>query len=313
METKANYVAVGAFVLAIIVVLFVSVLWVARVQFREEFHRYETFVQGPVTGLGVGAAVRLNGIEVGRVSDIAFDPDNSLQVQVGLKIKDGTPIKEDSVVSLETQGFTGVSYVEITGGGQASPLLVAKPGHHYPIIKSRPSALQQVFENAPDVMAQLVVIADRVTMLLDDKNRQAIADTLQNVAKISGAVADRQGDIQTTLSESAKAVANLNRTLTELQATLGKVDGLSDRAGLAMDSANDAVKKLEQLSNSLNAVVTDTRPQVRDFANVGLPQLTQLLSEIRTLVASLTKVSNELERDPQRFLFGDRREGFNPR
>jgi phospholipid/cholesterol/gamma-HCH transport system substrate-binding protein len=52
---------------------------------------------------------------------------------------------------------------------------------------------------------------------------------------------------------------------------------------------------------------------VRDFTTVGLPQLTQLLSEMRTLVASLTKVSSELERDPQRFLFGDRREGFNPR
>jgi hypothetical protein len=34
---------------------------------------------------------------------------------------------------------------------------------------------------------------------------------------------------------------------------------------------------------------------------------------MRTLVASLTKLSGELERDPQRFLFGDRREGFNPR
>jgi phospholipid/cholesterol/gamma-HCH transport system substrate-binding protein len=313
METKANYVAVGAFVLAIVVALFVSVLWVARVQFRDEFRRYETFVQGPVTGLGVGGTVRLNGIDVGSVSDISFDPDNSLQVQVGLKIREGTPIKEDSVVSMETQGFTGVSYVEISGGTQGAPLLETKPGHHYPIIKSKPSALQQVFESAPEVLSHLAVIADRLSVLLDDKNRQAISDTLANVSQITGALAKHQDDVQTVLAEGAKAATDLDRILADLHGTIGKYNTVGDHADQVLMTANDAAKKLDQLTTSLNSVVTDTRPQVRDFANVGLPQLTQLLSEIRTLVASLTKVSNELERDPQRFLFGDRREGFNPR
>jgi phospholipid/cholesterol/gamma-HCH transport system substrate-binding protein len=313
METKANYVAVGAFVLGIMVVLFVSVLWVARIQFRDEFKRYETFVQGPVTGLGVGAIVRLNGIDVGRVDDIAFDPDNSLQVQVGLKIKEGTPIKTDSVVSMESQGLTGVSYVEISGGSQGAPPLEPKPGHHYPIIKSRPSALQQVFESAPDLLAHFVIIADRLTLLLDDKNLQSLTDTLANFSQITGAVAAHQDDLQTVLAEGAKATANLNRTLTEFRATVGKYDGIADGANQALATANDTVKKLDQLSSSLNGLVNDSRPQVRDFTTVGLPQLTQLLSELRTLTASLTKVSSELERDPQRFIFGDRREGFNPR
>ena len=313
METKANYVAVGAFVLGIMVVLFVSVLWVARIQFRDEFKRYETFVQGPVTGLGVGAIVRLNGIDVGRVDDIAFDPDNSLQVQVGLKIKEGTPIKTDSIVSMESQGLTGVSYVEISGGSQGSPPLEPKPGHHYPIIKSRPSALQQVFESAPELLAHFVIIADRLALLLDDKNLQSLTDTLANVSQITGAVAGRQDDLKAILADGAKATANLNRTLTEFRATVGKYDGLADHADQTLATATDTVKKLDQLSASLNGLVSDSRPQVRDFTTVGLPQLTQLLSEMRTLVASLTKLSSELERDPQRFLFGDRREGFNPR
>ncbi|HLZ64942.1 MAG TPA: MlaD family protein [Aliidongia sp.] len=313
METRANYVAVGAFVLGIIIALFVSALWVARVQFRDEFRRYETFVQGPVTGLGVGAIVRLNGIEVGQVSDIAFDPDNSLQVQVGLKIKEGTPIKTDSVVSMESQGLTGVSYVEISGGTQAAAPLETQPGHHYPIIKSRPSALQRVFESAPDVLAHFVVIADRLALMLDDQNRQALSDILANVSQVTGAVASRQGDIQTLLADGAKSAADLDRTLAEFRAAVGKYDGLAGHADQALQTANDTIRKLDQLSASLNGLVTDSRPQVRDFTTVGLPQLTQLLSELRTLVASLTKVSGELDRDPQRFLFGDRREGFNPR
>jgi phospholipid/cholesterol/gamma-HCH transport system substrate-binding protein len=313
METKANYVAVGAFVLGIMIVLFVSVLWVARVQFRDEFKRYETFVHGPVTGLGVGAIVRLNGIDVGRVADIAFDPDNSLQVQVGLRIKEGTPIKSDSVVSMESQGLTGVSYVEISGGNQGSPLLEPKPGHKVPIIQSKPSALQQVFESAPDLLAHFVVIADRLSLLLDDKNITSLSDTLSNVSQITGAVASRQDDLKAILGTGAKATANLDQTLTEFRATVAKYDTIAGQASQALVGANETVKKLDQLSASLTGLVNDSRPQVRDFTTVGLPQLTQLLSETRTLVASLTKVSSELERDPQRFIFGDRREGFNPR
>ncbi|MDB5363927.1 MAG: hypothetical protein JWO51_5224 [Rhodospirillales bacterium] len=313
METKANYVAVGAFVLGIMIVLFVSVLWVARIQFRDEFKRYETFVQGPVTGLGVGAIVRLNGIDVGRVDDIAFDPDNSLQVQVGLKIKEGTPIKTDSVVSMESQGLTGVAYVEISGGKQGSPPLEPKPGHHFPIIKSRPSALQQVFESAPDLLAHFVIIADRLSLLLDDKNIASLSDTLTSVSQITGAVAARQDDLKAILANGAKSTANLDHTLTEFRATVAKYDDIADHANQALVTASETVKKLDQLSTSLNGLVSDSRPQVRDFTTVGLPQLTQLLSEVRTLVASLTKVSSSLERDPQRFLFGDRREGFNPR
>ena len=313
METKANYVAVGAFVLGIMIVLFVSVLWVARVQFHDEFKRYQTFFNGPVTGLGVGAIVRLNGIDVGRVEDIAFDPDNSLQVQVGLKIKEGTPIKEDSMVSMETQGLTGVSYVEISGGKQGSPLLEPKQGHKVPIIKSKPSALQQVFESAPDLLAHFVSIADRLALLLDDKNLASLSDTLSNVSQITGAVATRQDDLKAILGNGAKATANLDQTLTEFRATVAKYDGIADHANEALASANETVKKLDQLSSTLTGLVNDSRPQVRDFTTVGLPQLTQLLSEMRTLVASLTKVSSELERDPQRFIFGDRREGFNPR
>ncbi|MEI9888905.1 MAG: MlaD family protein [Rhizomicrobium sp.] len=67
METKANYIAVGAFVLACMLALVVTVLWLAGVQYSQEFVYYQTTFTGSVTGLGKGTVVRYNGIEVGRV------------------------------------------------------------------------------------------------------------------------------------------------------------------------------------------------------------------------------------------------------
>ncbi|MBV8937621.1 MAG: MCE family protein, partial [Alphaproteobacteria bacterium] len=94
METKAHYVAVGAFVLAVIVIGFVAVLSVGRVEFAQDLKRYYIFFKGSVTGLGKGSLVQYNGITDGRVIDIRVDPDDLEKIQVTVEIdKDLVPIK----------------------------------------------------------------------------------------------------------------------------------------------------------------------------------------------------------------------------
>src|SRR5262245_21624183 len=115
MEARANYVAVGAFVLVVLAALFVSGLWIAHVQFQTQYQYIETKVVGPVSGLGAGAAVRLNGIEVGHVARIDLDPDDPSRVTILLQVRSSIPLRADSVASIESQGLTGASYVEISG------------------------------------------------------------------------------------------------------------------------------------------------------------------------------------------------------
>ena len=98
-------------------------------------------VLGPVTGLGSGALVRLNGIEIGRVTGIEMDPQDPQLVRVILQVRNAVEIRTDAVASLETIGLTGVSYIEISGGTLNSPALVVAEGQQYPTIRSRPSSL----------------------------------------------------------------------------------------------------------------------------------------------------------------------------
>jgi phospholipid/cholesterol/gamma-HCH transport system substrate-binding protein len=161
VEARANYVAVGAFVLVVLAGILVGTLWLARTQFKTEYQYLETHVAGPVSGLGTGAAVRLNGIEVGRVTKIDLDPMDPKLVTLLLQVRDTITIHADSVASIETQGLTGVGYVEISGGTINSPKLTTAPGERYPVIASRPSSLQEVFNDAPQLLARLLVIGDR--------------------------------------------------------------------------------------------------------------------------------------------------------
>ena len=282
METKANYVAVGAFVLACMLGLVITMLWLAGIQYSQEFAYYRTNFTGAVTGLGKGTTVRYNGIEVGRVDALRFDPNDPQIVIVTLQVQPHLGIRVDSVASIESQGLTGGSYVEITGGSKNAALLTRGDDQQYPVIKSKPSTLQQLATGAPELLAKLNTAADRLNGVLTKENQQAFSRILANLDESTSMLARRSGDIDTSIVNFSEASKALPRTVAD---------------------ADASVKKFGQLS-------ADTDDFVK---GEGLAQLAQLLADTRKLVVSLTVLTNELNRQPTKVLFGDRRKGYTPK
>src|SRR5215475_13701573 len=182
METRAHYVAVGAFVLAVIVLGFVAVLSLGKVEFAQELKRYYIFFKGSVIGLSKGSLVQYNGITVGRVVDVRVDPDDLEKIQVTVEI-DTTlvKIKADARAFVETALLSGVSTVQIRGGTNEAQDLEPLPGHRYPVIAAGSSVFQRVTEAGPQLLDRLMVAVDNLNSLLTEQNRKAVSDTLQNL------------------------------------------------------------------------------------------------------------------------------------
>jgi len=317
METRANYAAVGAFVLAVLIAIVVVTLWLARVEFRSEFTYYDIYFTGSVTGLAQGSEVRYNGIRVGRVTEIRIDPQNLQQVRVTVELDQTALIKADAVASLEFQGLAGTSYIEISGGSQKAPPLEVRPGQRYPVIASQQSGLQRVFASAPEVLARLLDIADRLNAILDERNRAAIAETLENLRRLTAVASARAGDLDSVIADAATAMHELSNTLSVADQTLVELRQLIGEKGDArgaLQAIEGASRKLDKLTTDLDALVQENRPPLRDFTQRSLNELNQLMVDARALVGELTRLSEEIERDPARFLFGgERREGYQPR
>jgi phospholipid/cholesterol/gamma-HCH transport system substrate-binding protein len=97
-------------------------------------------------------------------------------------------------------------------------------------------------------------------------------------------------------------------------ADLRQLVGEKGDARVALKDIDEASRKLEQLEGHLDALVQENRPPLREFTGRGLNELSQLLVDARGLVAGLTRLVDDIERDPSRFLFGsNRREGYQPR
>lgn len=312
METRANYVAVGAFVLLVLAGMLIGFLWIARVQFKTEFKIYQTHVSGSVSGLSAGAPVRLNGIDIGHVSGINLDAANPELVTLLLKVRHGIKIHSDAIASVESQGLTGVSYVEISGGTLASPRLKAAAGERYPTIMSRPSSLQQVFANAPEVLAHLLIIAERVEAVLDDKNRMAIADTLANLRDTTGTIARRDNDIDRLISDAHETMHNLATASVGASAIVANLKHSSGKTDRLVDSADTTFNRATKLVNDLDATVQSARPGLKQLTTIDMARLNRLLVQANDLAASLDRLSHGLEHNPREILFGASTGGYRP-
>src|ERR1700732_4625273 len=182
METRAHYVAVGTFVLAVIFLAFVAILWLGRAEFGEQAKRYYIFFRGSVAGLNKGSQVQYNGIPVGRVVDIRVDPGNLEQIQVTVEIDTSiVDIKSDARAFLEANILNGIATIQIRGGTREARELVPRPGHKYAVITAGRSELEEVEASLPELVAGLKGAEDRLNDLLDENNRRGVPATLQNL------------------------------------------------------------------------------------------------------------------------------------
>jgi phospholipid/cholesterol/gamma-HCH transport system substrate-binding protein len=321
MEIRASYLLVGTVVLVLIAGLAAFSVWLVNADIDREVEPYRIAFAGSVTGLQEGSQVRYRGVPIGRVTDIRIDPERVEWVLVEIEVDRGTPIKQDTVASLEMQGITGIAYVQLRGGTQDSAVLEATGAEPVPEIPSRRSTIERLFESTPELLARSVALVDQATLLLSDQNVQALTKTLQNLETVTASLAKHGEDVDGVLSEAqgvAQGVGGLVEELgalaTDLRELSAKADVQMDGVGTALSATladtRQAANTLGRASTSVDELAGQLRQPLGDFAATGLYELTQLVGETRQLIATLTRITKEFERDPAGFFIGGDQRGF---
>jgi phospholipid/cholesterol/gamma-HCH transport system substrate-binding protein len=230
METRANYVLIGAFTLAAVVGAFLFVMWIAGYGSSGGHRTYQVVFKGSVAGLSNGATVSFNGIKVGEVTHLTFSRSDTRQVVADIDINSEAPIDKNTRARLETQGLTGGAVVALLGGANAGVPLVGQNGQP-PIIYAGESMQLQ------DILDSVAALSSRATTVLDDadkiitENSPTIHSALSNVDQFSKALADNSSGIDAAL----KSVAELGKQIGPLAARLQTLSDDSDRLVQAID------------------------------------------------------------------------------
>ncbi len=298
MDDKVNYPLVGAFVLVLGAALVAAVLWLsAGFGGKRAVDRYQAVIQESVSGLNVDAPVKYLGVDVGKVSAIAIDPANSAQVRLQFLIDRGTPIKQDSEAVLKTQGLTGIAYVELSGGSEGSPPLVAQDDGEPPLIPFKMSLVARLENVVTNVLANVDRVSDNVNAVFDAGNREALKAILTDTAALTQSLAAQAPVLKQALADAARTARVASQAGQKLEPTLDRVAS----GALAVERMADVAAKA---SEGAAVAAGSAASSVQQVATETLPELARLMAEMQELVVSLRRLSEQTAGNPSSLLVG---------
>ncbi len=299
METKVNYAVVGCFVLVLGVIFVAGVLWLATGAFQQKVDLYLAWVDESVSGLNLSAPVKYSGVEVGKVREMKLDPNNPQRVRLTFAIARGTPIKEDTIAVLKTQGLTGIAYVELTGGSPNSPPLRAKAAGEPPEIRTKASLSARLENLLTTLIAKLDSTSTSINAIFSDENRVAFKSALADMSTVARTIAARKDDLDAGIASAARTFENSARVTAELGPVI-------ERVGRSADAIKDLGSEASRASASAGQTVEAIGADVKRFTVETLPELERLLGEMSVLTTSLRRLSEQTARNPSGLLFGHR-------
>jgi len=278
METRANYVLIGTFTLAVIVAGFGFVYWFSSLTQGGPRDTYRIVFDGAVSGLRTGGSVLFNGIRVGEVTGLRLNRDNPRQVIATIAVENKLgdtkiPVRADTRVGLDFQGLTGVAAISLTGGTPASPELpIATDGP--PILMADPNATQDVTQAARDVL-------QRVNLFIAD-NQGSLKTSLKNIEAFSD-----------TLAHNSKRIDEIMAGVQDL------IGGPEKKGQLA-----EAASSFKTLADNLDKRTAELTAGLSKFTGSGLREWEALAVDGRRTLSEVERAVKNLDHNPQRVIFG---------
>jgi phospholipid/cholesterol/gamma-HCH transport system substrate-binding protein len=297
METRSNHILVGGVVLAIIAAVLAFIIWLSQVS-GEENKQYDIFFRQAVDGLARGSAVSFSGVPVGTVQQIALEPKTPEFVRVRIEVRTDTPILQGTTATIEGVGFTGVSQIQLDGAVRGAPPITQSGPYGVPVIPAKPGGFAALLNSAPELLNRVSTLTERLTELLSDRNQNTISDILENVETMSQNLADRSPEIAATLAEARIAIRQAGNAADRFGQVAGSADRLLNEEGRpVVRDLRNTIQAAEESMANLNATISDARPGVQALTKQTIPEVGQLVRDLRATTESLRSVTERLDRE----------------
>ena len=309
METRSNHVFVGAVVLALLLLLALFLVWLARLN-GSQAKEYDIFFKQSVNGLNKGSEVGYSGVPKGQVIQVALFKDDPQFVRVRVRVDDDTPVLEGTTAYVQGS-FTGTSTIQLDGAVKGAPPIAcpavnAQQSCPYgvPVIPTRQGGLGALLSSAPELLQRLSTLTAKVTELLNEKNSKSLGNILANTDRLTKALADQSPDIGKTLAETRTTLQKVGGAADQIaalaQTTSGTVNDLKPAAAKLSKAIDAAQHSLE----TIDSLVADAKPGVQAFSKQTVPEIGLLVRDLRIMSAALTNVAEKIDQGGASALLG---------
>jgi phospholipid/cholesterol/gamma-HCH transport system substrate-binding protein len=275
---------------------------------------------GGVAGLTIGNPVELNGVRVGRVSDVELPEDtgeHQILVTVAIDRRYAKRVRADSTAKIRTLGLLGDKYVEIDSGSPSFPEIPI--GGEIPAAPS--TSVEQLISSGEDVVVNVVSISHSLASVLErlDKGegllgqltmdspentrlKNDIHDSLGALSRLVQQIEISQGPLGRVIRDKemgdhlASAVSRLDDTVGKLGGGHGLAPALLDDPA-TKDKALAALDRLAAASQELGALAKDAREGDGLLAKMLHDKAygQELSNEIKGLVEKLNLIAQKID------------------
>lgn len=217
------------------------------------------FVADSGQDLSVGMPVKFSGFKIGKLNTLTLDEQGHVQVEVDIESKYLVLIRQDAVMTLKKEGVIGDGILEISGGTENKPALVAGGKVRF----ERASGLEQA---VIDVKNRIMPILDDIHQTLHDPDGD-VRQTLKNLRELSAGMRGTRerldrvlGSLDSNLNnEAGPLLRSLRVSAANAETLSGKLDS---ELPVLLKKADSTMESLRQASETINAAVQRAAPQL---------------------------------------------------
>ena len=290
METRSNHILVGGVVLGLVLALALFLVWLSGLSAGDN-KEYDIFFKQSVEGLAKGSSVSFSGVPSGQIVEIELWKDNPEFKRVRVALKKETPVLQGTTATI-LGSFTGPSTVVLDGAVKGMPAIDQPGPAGRPVIPTKRGGLGALLNSAPQLLERLSTLTERLTEFLSDKNQASISGILANTNRLSDALADRGPEIAQTLADTRVAVAQAGVAAQQIGHLAQSVDG---QAGPLITDLRGTVAAAKRSMDTLDATLKDAQPGVQAFSKTTMPEIGQLVRDLRVTSESLSAVAGKID------------------
>lgn len=309
MENRSNNILVGSVVLVLIGIILAFTVWMAAAGGSDD-KKYDILFKTSVDGLAKGSTVTFSGVPVGKIEDIKLLPDQPELIRVRIQVKRDTPVLQGTSATI-VGSFTGTSTINLDGAVRGAPPIDQPGPFGEPLIPPKTGGLGALLSNAPQLLDRITTLTERLTDLLNPQNQKSIGNILAHIDTISGALANRSGDIAATLADAHIAIQEAGDAAKKF-GELADTTNANIKPILA--NLNDAVGSAKHSMANIDEAVNDAKPGLKALSTQTVPAINQLVRDLGETAASLSALSGKLNQGGASSLIGSQRlPDYSPR
>ncbi len=328
MSNKANPTTIGAFIVGAIILIITGILIFSSDAWFSKNDRFIVFFAESINGLSVGAPIKLNGVQIGLVTEISVERDIKLNKILVPVVFEVNPQKISNYSDLKQRAMDDAGIADLIKQGLRMQLQLSSLLTGQLFIEARflPDTPAKLYGHRPDMVEipSIPSSSEEIQKTL----RQFLADvktvnikkffhnlqkTLENIEQITGSEQTR-----TTLTALNTSMLDLQEMMSTLKSSTGPItqdllktinhaDQLiltfDANAGPILEETRQAITSVKKTLQELNSTLANVESMTNTDSAVS-QDLQAALQELARAARSTRVLMDYLERHPDSLIYG---------